>query len=1518
MRKSLSLLLSGTMALGLATHSDAAPLARWNGSQQASAEETTRTVAKSENRSFQLSGISRQLPSAANTPLAEVASPTVTRNRKALRSATAASRVSSKLDIFGTVIYNNNWTTSNAPIGIYSLPLAEGQEFSLKTLTSASDIRYSVFDGENTVYVMAAVEFYGWLMGVDIYAYDTETWQQTGYIEADASILATDAAYDVTTGKIYGCFTDGESYRYWASAEISAAPFTPIANMPVNLRGVVISKQGQAYGISSTGMLYKIEKETGAMEEVGQTNVPELTYLTSAAYDDKDGMIVLAYCNDAGAGLYEIDPATAASAPIVEFEGGDEIVGMFIPDTPADKAPDTPALSITCTDGSQDINVSITLPTELYDGTDATGTPMHYNLYANNEEILSGDGVGGQTVETTKTLDITGMVDFYVTVSNEAGESKKAKTSLYVGKGLPSAPAGVALAYADGVFTLTWNAVTSSADGGYFDASAVKYDIVDSEGQTLASDLTDLSWTTTQAMPEEFTAFSFGVIAKFDNRLSSPAMSNLIYLGHYNAPLEMDLTDQAMFDRHSILDANNDGATWSYTNKGARYKYSLNVAGDDWLFSPAIYLEAGKAYDFSSVAKAESNNYPEHLEICLGSEPTADGMATTIVGKTLLTATASTLTGAIIPAVSGEYYLGFHAVSDAGMYYIYVSSYQISAPFGSAAPDAVTDLTVTPDIKGELKATVSFTTASRTVTGSDLTGDILVKLLRDGEEVASKTASAGAPASFEDNVSAPGRYTYTVASYTTDGQNGRTASASNYVGPNVPNPPAVVKAVETTGKLGELTLSWEHATEDVDGNPLYTPNLKYNVYIYDTELQDWRLLNNEPQTEQTFTFQATEDTATQKFVQIGVQTVNNGVEGEYLQGAGLIPVGQPYALPFKMSDANDLQTYIVGIDTSDGCKWGMGQDGNFSNVTSQDNDGYFFLGERTGSGLRSGDLILGKVDLATAQHPVLSFYTWKITETDKNTLDVFVVCDGETSLLKTLDYSEDMDDLWTKKKIDLSQFAGKSIQVILRYHSDGLVYFFLDNLRIDELLDYDLAATSISAPEVVNGGEEFDVTVDIANEGRLDAAEFTVQLLADGNVVAEQTVESLAADESTSVVFKQTLNMASAKETVYTAVVTYQADLNPDNNTTQNSAAVERAESTLPVVTNLTGEATDNGHLLTWDAIIPEELPADPVVEGFETGESFTQEFSGWTFHDVDGYPTGGFRNVDLPNHEEGVGTMSFIIMDDSHSELSASDFKAASGNKYIGAIYCQGEGSSVLPSDDWAISPLLNGKAQTVKFMCRNFSVNYTEKLQVWYTTENSDDPEDFVMLESFNTPGLDHLMLRLDKWKQFSFTLPAGALRFAFRVISDDGFMVMIDDVEYTSSESVITLQHIGYNVYRDGILLNQQPLTTNSYTTLPEDEADHTYHVTAVYDRGESEVSNPVNLGKSGVGETLAAAGVKIAVEGQQIIVSGAADNAVMIAAADGRVIYSGQGDAKVDVLRGIYLVCVGKTTAKVAVK
>ncbi|MBD5196802.1 MAG: hypothetical protein HDS89_05015, partial [Bacteroidales bacterium] len=177
--------------------------------------------------------------------------------------------------------------------------------------------------------------------------------------------------------------------------------------------------------------------------------------------------------------------------------------------------------------------------------------------------------------------------------------------------------------------------------------------------------------------------------------------------------------------------------------------------------------------------------------------------------------------------------------------------------------------------------------------------------------------------------------------------------------------------------------------------------------------------------------------------------------------------------------------------------------------------------------------------------------------------------------------------------------------------------------------------------------------------------------------------------------------------------------------------------------------------------------------------------------------------------------------------------FDAASGSKYL-ISFCSKAGQN----DDWAISPELSGNAQTVTLMASSFNVgggfyHYYESFEVLYSTTGK-EIDDFVLAGE----AVDEVP---ETWTKYSFNLPEGAKYFAIRCTSKDKYAFMVDDVTYSPKPTVTSDSFAGYNIYRDGVCLNETPVKETSYVDNMVDKGDYTYVVTAVFGDEESNISN-----------------------------------------------------------------------------
>ena len=171
---------------------------------------------------------------------------------------------------------------------------------------------------------------------------------------------------------------------------------------------------------------------------------------------------------------------------------------------------------------------------------------------------------------------------------------------------------------------------------------------------------------------------------------------------------------------------------------------------------------------------------------------------------------------------------------------------------------------------------------------------------------------------------------------------------------------------------------------------------------------------------------------------------------------------------------------------------------------------------------------------------------------------------------------------------------------------------------------------------------------------------------------------------------------------------------------------------------------------------------------------------------------------------------------------------------------------------------------------------------------------------------------------WQKYYATLPEGAVRFALRSCATNSFMLMVDDISYQKINTTLKLILQGFNVYCDGQLVTEAPVSALSYVHKGAGTQKHTYNVTAVYNYGESEYSEPVEVDPSNALCDITASSAVVSVNDRVISVAGAGDRYVTVMRADGVMLHHVSGDTSFAVTPGVYVVTVGSHAVKVSVK
>lgn len=1419
-------------------------------------------------------------------------------------------RVEGSTPAIGAVTYSDlMYDAEDASVyfGMYSVP-TDGASNNIEMIANVPVLaEYDIYGATicgDAYYAVAVEDWWGYTF-VSVLKFDPETWELIETIDCgmDTELRATDMAYDPITGLVYGCFASDMGGYYFGSLDFNQElpATTYIADLAEGFNGCAIDGNGTFYGLSESGALCTVNKDNGEVTEIGNTGL-EPWYFGSAAFDTRaDRLYWNLNPSNGYSYMYEINKATAEATLLYECPNSEEIVGMYVPAPAADdNAPAAvTSLSANFADGALAGQITFTAPTTTFGGAELAGD-VNITVLANGEEIAAETVAAGTEMTIPYEAAAAGNYRFIVTASNAAGESPKASVALWIGPDVPMAVKNVDLVSTpadNGVtLTLTWDPVEAGVNNGYL--GEVTYNVylhtsASEEATLYAEGLTECTYSTPYAIPESLTAVWFTVEAVADGMAATPTESNVVALGAAVPPFSVDFGTTDLLSSFTVIDANNDGKTWTPESGVMRMRYNSEMDMDDWLITPAIKLQAGYQYEFYFYAQSYLSSYPERVEAAWGTAPTVEGMADIIVEPTDLTSEDWTLLSAkVVPSADGEYYFGIHGISDADMFYLNVRELGVSAGTSAAAPAAPAGLKVVPNTDGLLEADVTFTAPDKTIGGDELTALDNVVVLCDGAEVETfSNVAPGQACECKVSVEENGVHIVTVVAANAAGI-GNEATASAFFGIPAPAAPATASVVETSTP-GEVTVSWDAVTTDAYGNPINPAFVSYAVVSASTGLVDIV-------TDCSLTYQAVEEG--QEFVYFAVLAMTDGGESEYTY-TNMIPAGAPFTLPYVETFVDGSLAYPMGTDADGGGSWSLYDNSYFEDIADSD-DTNGFAGMRGSYVGNYADLFTGKINL-NAENPILSLDYYVIAEDDENVLEVYVTeAGGEMTLVGSFLQNEGEIGAWNPASIDLTEYAGKDVQVTLRGIVNAYSYIFVDNIQIAQPKDNDLAIAEMETPAMVKPGEEFTVDVTVKNVGFNPAAEYTVQLFLEDELISEAAGKDLESLKSETFSFDCQLPATAAEENNYKAVVVYAADEDLENNTFEMSVILELPN--FPVATNLQAVTSDEGVALTWDEPDMTNLPKVAVTEDFETADAFATEYlNNWLSVDVDGAAIGGVSGVAFPGLTAGVSTAAFFVMNNEIEELQGSESYAAHSGVQYAATMFNYEGSQ---QSDWLISPELSGDSQTVSFYAKSFSGSYLESFKVYYSMT---DNETTSMIEADAYTSIPNA------WTEYSVYLPSGAKYFAIECTSADKFMLFVDDITYVPADGEdMVLSIVGYNIYRNGEKINEAPVEECNFVDAEGANGDK-YVVTVVYAEGESAPSEIVTAGSDNLNSINAISGVKVV--NRTIVVTGATGN-VSVYAADGKMIYSEAAAANnsVTVTPGVYVVKYGKLNRKVVVK
>lgn len=1417
--------------------------------------------------------------------------------------------------------------------GIYSFDVSATPQLTL--LFHDDEARFSV-DGGGTYYdgKYYYIEWHYGLMSDDIYAHygiqETDNWTEL-YRSAmdlnpiDEHSIAMDLAYCPADNEIYGVFEDYEvipdAYIYYFGKLNQYGERVGIAQLDKRYWAVAADSKGNVFGIDEDGWLCSFDRATGAVKRIGDTGLDPF-YGQSATFDFRtDTMYWVASGKNMLTALYTVDTKTGAVTKVCNIPGDEQILGLYVVDhSYVDEAPFKPTdLAAAFDRGNLTGKVNFTMPAVSYAGAAISGN-LNYTIKLNGVEAATGTAAAGAAVSADVTAPKAGNYDVEVFASNAAGEGPSVKTSLWIGDDVPTAPKSVTATKDGNKVTVSWTAPTETSHGGFLNEASLRYKVTRfPDLKVIASDL--VATTVVDAnLGVPIKSYWYEITALSGSQQGGAATSNNLVFGtHYEVPYFEDFATDGSWHLFTKIDVEDDGKEWLYYSdrQAAGCEASQrNGDSDDWLITPPVYLTSNRSYILAFDAASTSNSYEEAFEVAIGTSATVNGMGRILMHRTEVKSSAFvTFEHEFSVPEDGLYYLGFHDVSPKYRNRLYLDNLTIIPGKNLNAPAAVADLEVEPAANGRLAATVSFTAPSKTAEGGNLAALTEIKLYRGQTLVNTfENPAPGSALSFEDVKAQQGVNEYTVVCY-----NGKDASepatATAWVGVDIPKAVTNVMARETAD--GTFTITWDAVTEGVNGGFIDPSQICYFVA---------RSTDNDTFADQLFTTSVTDKPGITEHTTMAylVVALSQGGQSDWAI-SNVVVVGTPHELPYAESfAAMTLQAGPWAAVVNEGdAEWEMKQ-GGFKPFTQgvQDEDGGMIAFVPAAAG-DNGALYSGKFNISNSVNPTLSFWYYN-NPGNHGKINLMISKNGgdfESALL--IDFATASGTkAWTKAEVPLKQLQDGCRNIRFAFDvtagSDNEIY--LDNIRVYDNIDNDLIVSGIAVPSRLTFQKHSLINVTVKNIGQAASGAYSVNLFRNDVLVGTVPVaEGLAVDATKTVSFEELPTLDFGAEVTYYAVVEYAADQNTSNNRSK-SVTVKVKQPKFPAVKDLDIALEGSSATLTWSEPSSDASDAETVTEDFEAYQPFAiDNFGDWMNVDVDGYETVGMQFANFPHMYDAKAWMVFNPVKGglsvAYEDGTPNYLAPASGAQYLVA-FCSVDPKTQedMPNDDWLISPELSGDAQTITFKVKRLGMQYAESFEV-LASDKSDSMGDFTKVFT----GGD--IAGFENWSTVSVPLPAGTKYFAIRCNSYGGFGLMLDDVTYVpASERPVELQLLGYNIYRDNVKLNDAVVTETRYVhPMAVDATEHIYHVTALYDKGESGASNKVSTVTGGI-DGVESQGYTISTGTGVIAIANAQGHALRVFGTDGRTVFAGEGSEMtlVRVPSGVYLVSVGTTTTKVAVK
>lgn len=1311
--------------------------------------------------------------------------------------------------------------------------------------------------------------YYGGLAYADYYNY-------CGYATAQAS-----------DGTVYGQFFNSQydaTNLVWGSRDYSS--MTKIADFGASSKiisvALGITSDGKLYSIGEDGNLYQVSTTDGKETLVGPTGVTPYSVNgtlspSSGEIDPKTNTFYwAAVASDGKAGLYTVDLKTGQATKISDWSsiGNVQVQGLTAVTPPAeDGAPAIATnLSLSFEGGNTTGLFNFTAPETTYAG-DELKDSLDFEVRSGTDILASGKVLAGDEKSVTITAP-EGQNTISVTTSNSVGKSPIAKISQWIGYDVPAYPTGVTASVEEetGIVTVKWTAPTRVYHSGY--KGDFTYNIYHRTGSNASSDTligtSDTAQFKFQLPAGKIQAYKFSVETVNGTQKSTSRGYTSTYVAWGSEPMtlpyEENFKDDKTFAFFKVINNNGDNNTWKRSGGWAASNYSYNKDQDKWLITPLVHLTAGHDYVLSYSAACNYSWYKDvKYRVKYGKfdtlKRTAEGLdkliSDTITLDSIKDSAPIFYNDTIHVDETGNYAVGFHYVTRLGVNCgVKIGPISITKVPLTTTPDSVRNLTVTPASNGDYRAQIIFQAPQYDISGNKLTENITwIALLRNGTEIYRfRDVVPGSYIQYSDEGEdiKVGNNTYSIVCYLTDEDYSPTASASAYIGVDIPQ---AVPSAAVVDNVADKTLdfTWNKVSSvGSRGHKVKVNEVEYGIYslaksyfggYYRDQLKGY-----------TYDLNLSVDYDTQigdPGLQIwSVAAANEaGISDNYILS---FVTGAPKQLPYEEHFPNGAPSiYTYFTHTIDGTYGSYGYDQISSDGDGKCIDVFAYADSVTHQPVVSA-ITSSKFDLTSAEHPTLVYDVNEAVANGGGTHIAGIVEAGPViTELAPQAVNIKLDNDFKRYKVSLDNYKDRtnvSFGIGGRFNNKNkYAWIDYDNVHLLDLRATNMGIRSITPQAGVKAGNTANIDFVVENVGENEATGYVVKAEADGKVFYTDTISEALP------MFGQKEFTVSLPTSIYDKShdIALKVSVAIDGD---EIAANDTATSTMPLVAspypvpeNVAGEQQGKNVAVTWkapatdEAMITEDFDDMSIFKPYDVGgvsdSTLVGKLGDWTVENVDKTTTTG-PGVNIPYN---LTVKSFqVINTDTLGAGAEAYFPTRSGAQTLVSF-----AAKTGTTDHWLISPELTGSEQTISLYYRQLDNTYGNDAFQILASNGSVVTDSFTLVKSVSVQDKAYQQVKAD--------LPEGSKYFAVRHTYGT-YGLQLDDITFTVGSGI----PVGYNIYVDGKLfrsLSAADITKASDGTMTfvntnaADGEVHEYAVSAVFIGGESRPV-PVSIETTGI--------------------------------------------------------------------